>query len=160
MKPTSVWLALFLYCLIPSSIMALSDVLLIREKMDLKKFASRIFQSFSSNFGGNFLSRGVQKNYQMTISFYFFNGIIIWIAYRASITAGLSQKIVELPFKVKFFQYFVFLIFCTSKGQIISECPYEIIVYPKIATKKFPRFLPWPLRRGQIKKIKALYYTN
>ena len=22
------------------------------------------------------------------------------------------------------------------KGQIISECPYEIIVYPKIATKK------------------------
>ena len=29
-----------------------------------------------------------------------------------------------------------------SKGQIISECPYEIIVYPKIATKKFPRFLP------------------
>ena len=46
------------------------------------------------------------------------------------------------------------------KGQIISECPYEIIVYPKIATKKFLRFLPWPLRRGQIKKIKALYYTN
>ena len=38
------------------------------------------------------------------------------------------------------------------KGQIISECPYEKIVYPKIATKKFPRFLPWPLRRGQIKK--------
>ena len=46
------------------------------------------------------------------------------------------------------------------KGQIISECPYEKIVYPKIATKKFPRFLSWPLRRGQIKKIKAIYYTN
>ena len=29
------------------------------------------------------------------------------------------------------------------KGQIISECPYEIIVSPKICkTKKFPRFLP------------------
>ena len=28
------------------------------------------------------------------------------------------------------------------KGQIISECPYEIIVSPKIPTKKFPRFLP------------------
>ena len=42
-------------------------------------------------------------------------------------------------------------VFNPSKGQIISECPYEIIVYPKIATKKFPRFLPWPLRRGQIK---------
>ena len=46
------------------------------------------------------------------------------------------------------------------KGQIISECPYEIIVSPIRATKKIPRFLPWPLRRGQIKKIKALYYTN
>ena len=40
-----------------------------------------------------------------------------------------------------------------SKGLIISECPYEIMVYPKIATKKFPRFLPCPLRRGQTKKI-------
>ena len=28
------------------------------------------------------------------------------------------------------------------KGQIISECPYETIVCPKIATKKIPRFLP------------------
>ena len=28
------------------------------------------------------------------------------------------------------------------KGQIISECPYEIIVSPKIPTKKFLRFLP------------------
>ena len=28
------------------------------------------------------------------------------------------------------------------KGQIISKCPYAIIVYPKIETKKFPRFLP------------------
>ena len=30
----------------------------------------------------------------------------------------------------------------TTKGQIISECPYDIIVSPKIPTKKFPRFLP------------------
>ena len=50
--------------------------------------------------------------------------------------------------------------YTSTKGQIILWCPYEIIVYPKIATKKFPRFLPWPLRRGQIKKLKALYYTN
>ena len=29
-----------------------------------------------------------------------------------------------------------------SKGQIISECPFEIIVAPIRPTKKFPRFLP------------------
>ena len=47
------------------------------------------------------------------------------------------------------------------KGQIISECPYEIIVYPKIATEKFPRFLTWPLRRGQIKNfIKPIMLNN
>ena len=40
-----------------------------------------------------------------------------------------------------------------TKGQIISECPYEIIVWTKILTKKLPRFLPKPLRRGQIKKF-------
>ena len=43
--------------------------------------------------------------------------------------------------------------FCACKGQIISECPYEIIVWTKIPTKKLPRFLPKPLRRGQIKKF-------
>ena len=59
--------------------------------------------------------------------------------------------------------YFVFPAFQISyrsfrrvylvEGQMISECPYEIIVCPKIATKTFPRFLPWPLRRGQIKNF-------
>ena len=29
-----------------------------------------------------------------------------------------------------------------TKGQIISECPYEIIVFPIRPMKKFPRFLP------------------
>ena len=48
-----------------------------------------------------------------------------------------------------------------TKGQIISECPYEIIICPKIATKKFPGFLPWPLRRGQNKNfIKPIMLNN
>ena len=48
-----------------------------------------------------------------------------------------------------------------GKGQIISECPYEIIVYAKITTKKFPRFLPWPLRRDQTKNfIKPIMLNN
>ena len=52
-------------------------------------------------------------------------------------------------------------LFICIKGQIISECPYEKIVCPKIATKKFPRFLPWPLRRGQIKNfIKPIMLNN
>ena len=49
----------------------------------------------------------------------------------------------------------------SSKGQIILECPYKIIVHSKIATKKFPRFLPWPLRRGQTKNfIKPIMLNN
>ena len=34
------------------------------------------------------------------------------------------------------------LVVTASKGQIISECPYEIIVSPIRPTKKIPRFLP------------------
>ena len=47
---------------------------------------------------------------------------------------GISNEIIAL------FLPFRNYTFC--KGQIISECPYEIIVSPKIPTKKFPRFLP------------------
>ena len=43
-----------------------------------------------------------------------------------------------------------------SKGQIISECPYEIIVYPKIATKKFPRFLSWKFTTSRLTQKESL----
>ena len=43
-----------------------------------------------------------------------------------------------------------------SKGQIISKCLLGVIVWTKIATKKFDNFCPG----GQIKKIKALSYIN
>ena len=48
-----------------------------------------------------------------------------------------------------------FRIFGASKGQLISKCLLEKIVWTKIATKKFDNFCPG----GQIKKIKALYNT-
>ena len=48
-----------------------------------------------------------------------------------------------------------------SEGQLISKCPYEKSVLSKIPTKKFPRFLPQPLRRGQIKNfIKPIMLNN
>ena len=43
-----------------------------------------------------------------------------------------------------------------SKGQIISECPYEIIVYPKIAPKKFPRFLSWKFTTSRLTQKDSL----
>ena len=39
-----------------------------------------------------------------------------------------------------------------AKGQLISKCPFGVIVWTKIPTKFFPGFLPQPLKRGQIKK--------
>ena len=44
----------------------------------------------------------------------------------------------------------------SCKGQLISKCPFGVIVWTKIATKKFDNFCPG----GQIKKIKALFYIN
>ena len=43
-----------------------------------------------------------------------------------------------------------------AKGQLISKCLLEKIVWTKIATKKFDNFCPG----GQIKKIKTLYYIK
>ena len=87
-------------CILPPFIMSLQEALMetTYKQYFRYKFISRVFQGFSSNFGGNFLSRGVAKSHQMTIFFYFINGIIIWICFRASIIAGLSQKNLELPF--------------------------------------------------------------
>ena len=51
--------------------------------------------------------------------------------------------------------------FQSTKGQLISKCPLGVIVWTKIPTKKFPRFLPQPLRRGQIKNfIKPIMLNN
>ena len=37
-----------------------------------------------------------------------------------------------------------------AKGQLISKCPFEVIVSTKIPTKKFDNFCPGNLKRGQI----------
>ena len=50
----------------------------------------------------------------------------------------------------------VFLLYNQAKGQLISKCLIGSIVSTIKPTKFFKNFGP----RGQIKKIKALYYTN
>ena len=45
------------------------------------------------------------------------------------------------------FQYFKFSF---TKGQLISKCPFGVIVSTKITTKKFANFCPRNLKRGQI----------
>ena len=49
-----------------------------------------------------------------------------------------------------------FLSSMSTKGQLISKCPFGSIVWTKIPTKKFDNFCPG----GQIKKIKPLSYVN
>ena len=44
----------------------------------------------------------------------------------------------------------------TPKGQLISRCPFGVFKYPS-KNEKNPGFLE---KRGQIKKIRALYTTN
>ena len=46
------------------------------------------------------------------------------------------------------------------KGQLISKCLFGVIVWTKKTRIFFPGFLPLSLKRGQIKKIRVLYYTN
>ena len=47
-----------------------------------------------------------------------------------------------------------------SKGQLISECLFDVLNFPKNQRKKFDKFLPQNLKSGQMNKIKALSYDN
>ena len=40
-----------------------------------------------------------------------------------------------------------------TKGQLISKCPFGVFKSPKNPSKKFPGFLPYPIKRGQINKV-------
>ena len=41
----------------------------------------------------------------------------------------------------------------TPKGQLISKCPFVVFKSSKNPSKKILGFLPYPLKRGQIKKV-------
>ena len=94
-----IWAVLFALCFMPTFIMAFQEYLMHDDKLTLYSFISRIVKALSSNFGGNFLAQGMKSGQQMAIFAYFINGLIVWICFRASITAGLSQKIFQLPFR-------------------------------------------------------------
>ena len=48
----------------------------------------------------------------------------------------------------------------SSKGQLISECLFGGLNFPKKPTKKSDKFLPQNLKSGQINKIKGLSYDT
>ncbi len=95
---TEVWLVLVAFTLMPSFLMSLQDVLIFGEEKSFGKFFMRLLSAFSSNYGGNFLAQGSNRSHRAMIAAYFFNGLIIWIAFRSSMTAILSQKKIQLPF--------------------------------------------------------------
>ena len=47
-----------------------------------------------------------------------------------------------------------------TKGQLILKCPLGVFKSSEKTTKFFPGFLPKPIKKGQIKKIKTIYTTN
>ena len=93
-----IWILLILFCIFPPILMSLQDTFLMDEKFKIYRFCSRIFESFSANFGGNFLSKNSNPFNRLVIFSYFINSIVIWITYRASVTAVLSQRKLKVPF--------------------------------------------------------------
>ena len=47
-----------------------------------------------------------------------------------------------------------------SEGQLISKCPFCVFKSTKTSSNLYPGFLQEPLKRGTIKKIRALYTAN
>ena len=49
--------------------------------------------------------------------------------------------------------------FLPSKGQLISKCPFSVIIWTKRPTKKFDKFCPRIYKVVKSAKIKALSYN-
>ena len=62
-----------------------------------------------------------------------------WVLHKHSCIQFIARKPSEVAF--------------STKGQLISKCPFVVFKSPKNPSKKFPGFLPYPLKRGQINKV-------
>ena len=71
-----------------------------------------------------------------------------WFLLRSSFFYRCCAVLIER----KSFDYFISKLWITE-GQLISKCRFGVIVWTKIPTKIIPGFLPWPLKRGKIKKV-------
>ena len=80
----------------------------------------------------------------VSISLIFFLGIMtkVWKKIELNKTVNWTKEPLSYRLPIGWLNMSNVKDYIDSKGQIISECPYEIIVSPKIPTKKFPRFLP------------------
>ena len=47
-----------------------------------------------------------------------------------------------------------------AKGQLISECPFDVLNFPKNQQKKIWQIFALESKNGEINKIKALYYKT
>ena len=70
------------------------------------------------------------------------------------------MPLLSMYFSTKLSNFYVGVQNVVAKGQLISKCPFGVFKSCKKPTKFFPGFLPQPLKRGQIKKIRALYTTT
>ena len=101
-----------------------------------------ITEASSSKFPIWICSFGVSGIHIRKIFFNFDTLSYFWGYTRSSHIAifGTGKQSHLLNFALR--EYSLSRVYVHCKGQIISECPYEIIVSPKIPTKKIPRFLP------------------
>ena len=80
---------------------------------------------------------------------------------RCAMIANVHRKVMndfDMQHACKLLDYFDY---CeVLKGQLVSKCPFGVFKSPKKPGKFFPGFLPYPLKRGQMKKTRALYTTN
>ena len=70
------------------------------------------------------------------------------------------MPLLSMYFSTKLSNFYVGVQNVVAKGQLISKWPFGVFKSCKKPTKFFPGFLPQPLKRGQIKKIRALYTTT
>ena len=108
--------------------------------------AARAFEAIEK-YAANLINQPWRKEFKEIKVSPNFLLILNWIYRRRKIVQSLFRD--EIPRILTF-----------PKGQLILKCPFGVFKSTKKTMKFFPAFLPLPLKRGQIKKIRALYTTN
>ena len=97
-----VWITIIITALVLSIILSIHQVQLEHSNVKLFAILKKYVALLAANFGGGFLGRRNNESHTVTKLIVFLSvymsSIVFWIAYRASLTSGLTQEIIKLPF--------------------------------------------------------------
>ena len=99
-----IWITIIGTALVPSIILSFHHIRLERNHVKWYDPVKYYLNIVAANFGGGFIGNRNETSHHTATKLIillsaYMSSIVFWIAYRASLTSGLTQEITQLPFK-------------------------------------------------------------